>query len=116
MFGTLGLRVVAIDGDGVYEALQLAEFVFVGAVVGFAKAAEKLEKSGEQKFGVIHEVGGVLGGEGEFGDLGESCGFVGVLVKGREGVDEPVDEEHQKPLVVVGSGLENVETFVGCLL
>ena len=40
MFGTLGLRVVAIDGDGVYEALQLAEFVFVGAVVGFSKAAK----------------------------------------------------------------------------
>ena len=71
MLGTLGLGVVAIDGDGVYEALQLAEFVFVGAVVGFAKAAEELEKSGEQKFGVIHEVGGVLGGEREFGDLGE---------------------------------------------
>ena len=40
MFGTLGLRVVAIDGDGVYEALQLTEFVFVGAVVEFAKAAK----------------------------------------------------------------------------
>ena len=40
LLGTLWLRIVTIYGNNVDEALQLTEFVFVGAVVGFSKSAE----------------------------------------------------------------------------